>query len=272
MITGVAIAASLAALAVAALPVDPALTAIGRARIARGVLDASWRGRLRGLPFIRSWQPVDAETLRLAGFPALTTSDLAAAKVAASLGVALIVLVAIGPHPLAALFGYVAFVAPTAWIERRAAQRIGARRRAVLPFVDRVCAAATAGATVEEALISSADDDGGLATLLRDAARRAGLGIPLFDACAELAALERVDELRDLARELARARRGGRALLPVLQERRETLRLAWRAARLEAASRIDGALSLVLVLAYLPALLLLVVVPLFLGLLSALGS
>jgi pilus assembly protein TadC len=108
--------------------------------------------------------------------------------------------------------------------------------------------------------------------LLRQTSTAAALGISPFEACADLAQQERLDSLRDLCGALAAARRGGRPLVPVLLERREVLRLAWRAERLEAASRVDGALSLVLILAYLPALLLLVVVPLFVGLLAALES
>ena len=99
---------------------------------------------------------------------------------------------------------------------------------------------------------------------------RSRLGVPPFDALADVAARERLSALAEIALELGGARRSGRPMLPLLAERREIARLASRARRLEAASRVDGALSLVLVGAYLPALLLLVVVPLFLGLLRSL--
>lgn len=271
LIVALAVAGGLAALALAALPSDPTAAAIARVRAARGLAAGGWRDRLDALPLVRSWRPVDAETLRLAGLAHVSTSELAASKIGTALAAGLLALLVLGANPLALLAAYAAFVAPTLWVERRAAASVAARNAAVLPFLDRLAAAAAAGATVEQALALGADQAGPLAPLLRDAVRRAGLGLSLFEACAEVASAERVDALRDLARELARARRGGRPLRPVLDERREVLRLAHRAARLEAASRVDGSLSLVLVLAYLPALLLLVVVPLFLGLLAALG-
>jgi hypothetical protein len=106
--------------------------------------------------------------------------------------------------------------------------------------------------------------------VLREASARSRLGLSVLDALADVARRERIAGLEDVALELARARGAGRPMLPLLAERREVARLAWRARRLDAASRVDGTLSLVLVGAYLPALLLLVVVPLFLGLLRSL--
>lgn len=271
LIVAVGIAATFAALALAAMPAHPFAGVIARVRVARGESRGGWRARIESLPLIRSWRPLDAETLRLAGLDELGTTDVAALKVAAALALALPLMVLLGPSPAVALAAYAAFVAPSVWIERRAASRIAERRDAVLGFVDRVAAQTRAGATVEQAVAATADAAGALAPLLRESVTRAALGVPLFDACAAFAERDRVDELRDLCRDLSRARRGGRPLLPALGERREVLRLARRAARLEAASRVDGALSLVLVLAYMPALLLLVVIPLFLGLLAALG-
>lgn len=271
LIAAFAIVTAFAMLALAALPAEPASSALARVRLARGVA-AGWRARAASLPLVRSWRPLDADTLRLAGLGAVTVGDVALAKLAGALSATLLA-IALGLPPIAIpLIAYVAFVGPTVWIERRAAGRIATRRAAVLPLLDRVAALAGAGATVEQAIAQASEAAGALSPLLREAAARAALGLSLFEACAQLAERERVDELRDLARELARARVGGRPVASILRERREVLRLSWRASRLEAASRVDGALSLVLVLAYLPALLLLVVVPLFLGLLSALGT
>jgi len=57
----------------------------------------------------------------------------------------------------------------------------------------------------------------------------------------------------------------------VIRERRVALRTVERSRRLEAASQVEGRLMLVLVLCYLPALMALVVIPLFIGLLEGLG-
>src|SRR5207248_1937607 len=67
-----------------------------------------------------------------------------------------------------------------------------------------------------------------------------------------------------------RARDLGRGALVVLRDHRDRLRASERARSLDAAGRVEGRLMLVLVLCYLPALMLLVVIPLFLGLLDGL--
>ena len=60
------------------------------------------------------------------------------------------------------------------------------------------------------------------------------------------------------------------AALVVLRDHRDRLRASERARSLYAAGRVEGRLMLVLVLCYLPALMLLVVIPLFLTLLDGL--
>jgi hypothetical protein len=76
--------------------------------------------------------------------------------------------------------------------------------------------------------------------------------------------------LAAIASDLERARDLGRGALVVLRDHRDRLRAAERARSLDAAGRVEGRLMLVLVLCYLPALMLLVVIPLFLGLLDGL--
>ncbi len=76
--------------------------------------------------------------------------------------------------------------------------------------------------------------------------------------------------LGDLASRLARTRDLGRGTLPMLQDLRDELRASERASALEAASHVEGKLTLVLTLCYLPALALLVIVPLFVTLLAGL--
>ena len=55
-----------------------------------------------------------------------------------------------------------------------------------------------------------------------------------------------------------------------MRDERDQLRGCERARSLDAAGRVEGRLTLVVVLCYLPALMLLVVIPLFLGLLNGL--
>jgi uncharacterized membrane protein len=56
----------------------------------------------------------------------------------------------------------------------------------------------------------------------------------------------------------------------MLQDLRDELRAAERARALQAASHVEGKLTLVLTLCYLPALALLVIIPLFVTLLAGL--
>jgi hypothetical protein len=58
--------------------------------------------------------------------------------------------------------------------------------------------------------------------------------------------------------------------LPMLQDLRDELRAGERARAFQAASHVEGKLTLVLTLCYLPALALLVIVPLFVTLLAGL--
>ena len=266
-------AAACVVLAVAALA-GPASAArsLWRVRVARGLARDRLRDRLGRLPVIRHWRPVDARTLELAGLTNLAVADVALLKCGA---VALALLLSFALRLPIVAFGpiaFAAFIAPSEWIARRARDREAARDAALLPLLERLQALGAAGMTVEQALGHAADTDSPLAAIVREAAARAQLGVSPFDALADVAAREGVVALEDVAAELGRARRAGRPMLPLLAERREAARLVWRARRLEAASRVDGALSLVLVVAYLPALLLLVVVPLFLGLLRSLES
>jgi hypothetical protein len=272
LIAALALAGCVMSFALAALPPAPIERVLGRVRLARGLTRHGLREWFRELPLLRSWRPVDVETLRLAGFTEVTTADLGLAKLGSAAAAAVACLAISLPPLTIAPLAFLGFVAPSEWVQRRAAARLAARRAALLPYVERVLALAGAGLTVEQAVLGAGEADSPLAPLLREVRARAELGVAALDALGTVAQREHVLELSELAQDLWRARQGGRPLWPVLAERREVLRLARRAERLEAASRVDGALSLVLVLAYLPALLLLVVVPLFLGLLRALEA
>src|SRR5439155_24554667 len=102
------------------------------------------------------------------------------------------------------------------------------------------------------------------------AARSCALGAPLFPALAREAGAAGLPALPGIASDLERARDLGRGALVVLGGHRGRLRGSERARSLDAAGRVEGRLMLGLVLCYLPALMLLVVIPLFLGLLDGL--
>jgi Flp pilus assembly protein TadB len=202
--------------------------------------------------------------------------ELVRAKVVAALvGAALAAAVSL-IFPLGALVviaaGYAGFVLPTLRVDRAAARRRSDAEHALLTLVGAE-ALVSSGRPIETAFVAIAERGVG-AGLIDDAitatARSHALGAPLFPALAHEAVGVGLPGLAAIASDLERARDLGRGALVVLRDHRDRLRAAERARSLDAAGRVEGRLMLVLVLCYLPALMLLVVIPLFLGLLDGL--
>lgn len=193
---------------------------------------------------------------------------LAAAAVVAGVGLA----IPIGPAFVAAA-AYAGFVAPTLYVERAASRCRADAERALVTLVEWTEALVASGRPVETALVAVAGR--GVGSVLVDAtigaaSRSYALGAPLFRALAHEAQAAGLASLATIALELERARDLGRGALTVLSDEQERLRASERARSLDAAGRVEGRLMLVLVLCYLPALMLLVVIPLFIGLLNGL--
>jgi tight adherence protein C len=180
---------------------------------------------------------------------------------------------ALGIAMLAAALAYAGFVAPSIAIERRARSRRRDAERALGPLLERVEALVSAGRPIETAIVALARIPTSSA-VLDDALHRAAdgyaLGAPLFAGLAAAARAEGVGGLAALANALERSRGLGRGSLAVIRDARDAARASERAASIEAASKVEGKLMLTLVLCYLPALMLLVVVPLFLTLMAGL--
>lgn len=156
-------------------------------------------------------------------------------------------------------------------VDRRSAARRAESERAMVTVAEWLYALVASGRPVEAAVTALAGSgmtalDGALARVRRDYT----LGVPLHDAIARVGAATGIRGLVDLGDRLRRARTLGRGALPMLQDLRDQLRADERARALEAASHVEGKLTLVLTLFYLPALALLVIVPLFLALLAGL--
>ncbi len=199
---------------------------------------------------------------------AKTVTGIACVAIAAAAALVL-------PIPLAliALAGYGGFVAPTLHVERIARRARARAERAVVTFVEWTMVLVESGRPVETATIAIAQCGLGSALvdgILGSAARAYALGAPLYPALAREAEALGISSLASLATELDRSRGLGRGALTVLRDERERLRADERARSLDAAGRVEGHLMLILVLCYLPALMLLVVIPLFLGLLDGL--
>jgi len=205
----------------------------------------------------------EADLIRAKFVTGLTGSAIAAA---------LSLILPIGPFVVVAA-GYAGFVLPTLRVDRAAANRRSEAERALVTLVEWAEALVASGRPVEGAFVAIAERGVG-GPLVDDAvaaaARSYALGAPLFPALAREAEAAGLPTLAGLASDLERARDLGRGALVVLRDHRDRLRGSERARSLDAAGRVEGRLMLVLVLCYLPALMLLVVIPLFLGLLDGL--
>lgn len=180
-------------------------------------------------------------------------------------------LLAAGSPLLAPAAAYLAFLAPGVVADRRAARSMREAERSLVVAVEWVDALVGAGRPAELAVLAVAREGTGSSRLdlaLRTASAAAALGAPVFRVLAFEARAAGLGSLAGLGDELERSRDLGRGSRAVLADAREGLRRQERARVIEAASRVDAKLMLVLVLCYLPALMLLVVVPLFVGLLS----
>lgn len=263
-----AVGAALAALAVGLL-VAGLRRPTGVARALAAIAPARERIPLR-------WAAVPDPVLRLAG-STLGPERFMALKVVAGLSCAvaasfLALLLPLGPLAVA-VAAYAGFIAPSIVVDRRASARRAAADAAVSVLVDRLEALVLAGRPPEAALAALLRRSCG-APLLDDVMRRADeayrLGAPLFRTLAAHAREAGLTSCAQVADDLERARDLGAGSIGAIAERRSLLRAAERARRLEAAAGVEGTLMLTLVLCYLPALLLLVVIPLFIGLMDGL--
>lgn len=196
----------------------------------------------------------------------------AGGRAALGAGVATLAIAA-GVPLLAPAFGYAAFIAPSLAAEHRRTRDRRRAERALTIAIEWIDALVSLGRPAERAVAAAARQGTGdrlLDPILREACGAAALGAPLFRALALGARGAGLAQLATLADQLDRARDLGRGTRAVVRDARDELRRRERTAAISAASRVDAKLMLVLVGCYLPALMLVVVVPLFVGLLGGL--
>lgn len=206
------------------------------------------------------------------GRDALATAKISCALVGALAGVMLAAILGGGLLPPAVL-AYAGFIAPSLVVERTEAKARSDGERGVVSVVEWAYAIVASGRPVEAAIERMSGHASGSTLLdacLARVRRDYTLGVPLHIALARNGAEARIHGLVELAQHIERSRDLGRGVLGSLQDLRDELRARERAAALEAASHVEGKLTLVLTLCYLPALALLVIIPLFLTLLSGL--
>lgn len=222
------------------------------------------------------WRQLNNNDLRRAGIP-LDQDRFLALRVVSALTAALLgglasIAVGLGPAPVA-LAAYGGAIAPTLVAESRARARRSDADRATAAMVEHLEALVAAGRPAETALALLMRRPTGsrlLDATLRRAAEAHLLGAPVFRTLTAHAQEDGLASCATLAQDLDRARGLGAASLSVIRERRRALRSRERIRCIDAASQVEGKLMLILVLCYMPALVALVIVPLFVGLLEGL--
>jgi len=235
----------------------------------------------RRLQSARAPAPRDLEArIAAAGRPGrLGAREVMAAKVAAAIGTGLAaaLLSAAAPGRLGialAVAGPVAgFLAPDAWLARRAADR--ARRvRAELPaLLDLLRVSVEAGSSLPKALREvGARTRGPLAAEWRALGREVALGVPLESALRGTVERLPLPEVRSLVAALERARRHGAPLADTLASQARDARFALARHAREEAARAGPKIQLVVALLLVPSVLLLVAAALLAALLDGGGA
>jgi tight adherence protein C len=248
----------------------------GAARLLRTLARLGRRLKPAGAP-----APRDLEArIAAAGRPgALGAREVMAAKVAAAVGGGLLaaLLSAAAPGRLGiavAVAGPAAgFLAPDAWLARRAADR--ARRvRAELPaLLDLLRVSVEAGSSLPKALREvGARTRGPLAAEWRALGREVALGVPLEAALVGTVERLPLPEVRSLVAALERARRHGAPLAGTLASQARDSRFALARHAREEAARAGPKIQLVVALLLVPSVLLLVAAALVAALLDGGGA
>ncbi len=205
----------------------------------------------------------------------LTPAEVYASKLVAAGAIAGFDLALTPLFPLALLLAlpvaFVGYVFPTEYLGA-----VGRRRKAQLlrelpDFTALVRPLAAkhglehAVADVADALHAASGGTNLLAQQVRAAVAAYGTGADFYTALADVAAAADVEELDELAGALAQARRIGKGTGDVLAEHERALRDGERNRLLGAASTVQPKLAAILAGVYLPAFVVLVILPLFLS-------
>jgi tight adherence protein C len=211
--------------------------------------------------------PQDLERrIAAAGRPAgLEARELLAAKLASTVagGAAGVLLGAVAPGRLGLLLvlaGPAAgFMAPDAWLHRRAGQRARRVRRELPALLDLLRVSVAAGSSLAAALAEVGASAGGpLAAEWSAVGREVALGVPLGEALEGMAERLPQAEITALCAALDRARRHGAPLADTLAGQARDARLALRRRVAEDAAKAGPKIQLVVALLLVPSVLLLV--------------
>ncbi len=215
-------------------------------------------------------------TLRASGL-GIAIEDVVAAKIALALVGALLAAIVALVLPIGVIFviaaAYVGFIVPSLVVDRRAVLRRREAETATASLVEWAHALVLSGRPVDSALLALARRGSG-APLVDEVLARVvelyTLGAPLHVSLIREGSEASLTSLVRLAERLERARDLGAGSISVLEDLREEMRSAARDRVVQSAAQVEGKMTLILTLCYLPALVLLVVIPLFVTLLAGL--
>jgi tight adherence protein C len=234
---------------------------------------------------VQGWAAVPAPgelpaRVAAAGLPGgLGPRDVMAAKLAAAVaaGAAGLLLAGVAPGRLGVLIATVApaagFLAPDAWLARRAAERARRVTRDLPAMLDLLRVTVAAGGSLAAALARVGERaTGPLAAEWRAVGSQVRVGVPLESALAGLAERLPQPEVAALVAALARARRHGAPLSETLAAQARDARLALGRRAREEAARAGPKIQLVVALLLVPSVLLLVAAALAAALLDSGGA
>jgi Flp pilus assembly protein TadB len=239
-------------------------------------LDFLRPARARAFARLGRLQLVSPTTLKASGF-GIAIEHVVAAKIALALVGALLAAVIALFLPIGAVVviaaAYVGFILPSLVVQRQAALRRREAEMATASLVEWAHALVVSGRPVDSALLALARRGTG-AQLVDEVLGRVvdlyTLGAPLHVSLIREGTDAALTSLVRLAQRLERARELGAGSAGVLEDVREEMRSAARERLVQSAAQVEGKMTLILTLCYLPALALLVVIPLFVTLLAGL--
>lgn len=205
----------------------------------------------------------------------LSPAEVYAAKLVAGFGILGIGLALTPVLPIALLLAlpiaFVGYVLPTEYLASAGRKRQAQLLRELPDFLALVRPLAAkhglehAVADVADALHAGSAGTNLLARQVRAAVAAYGTGADFYAALADVATAADLEELDELAGALSQARRVGKGTNDVLAEHERALREAERNRLLGAASTVQPKLAAILAGVYLPAFVVLIVLPLFLS-------
>ena len=191
---------------------------------------------------------------------------------AALLATAVVLSAALPPMLVfAPALAWLGFTAPSLWISRRRARRRAAILTELPDLVGLLRAFVNAQVPLEQALdlisrqLAGADPDNILAAELRLALSDYGLGLTIGDSLVRMADRVGVEELKTVVGAIAQGKRLGSGMEMILRDQEILARMAQRNRATASASQVSTRLMGVLVGVYLPEFVLLVMLPLFWG-------